>query len=149
MPFGLAVLGADRAGEVIDAYPEIDHWVLGGHSLGGAMSAQYADDNAEQLDGLVMWGAYPAEADDLSDTELMAVSVYASEDGLSTVEEVEGSAAQMPASTEFVLIEGGNHAGFGLYGPQDGDGIATITPAEQEAQAVAATIDLLEAVSAE
>jgi hypothetical protein len=149
MPFGLAVLGADRASGVIDAFPEIDRWVLGGHSLGGAMSAQYADGNPDRLDGIAMWGAYPAEGNDLSGTDLLGLSVYASEDGLSTVEEIEETAAQMPPDTEFVLIDGGNHAGFGLYGDQDGDGEATIPAGEQQALTAAATIELLEAVSAE
>ena len=48
----------------------------------------------------------------------------------------------------FVLIEGGNHTNFGLYEQQDGDGVATIPAEEQQAQTVAATLELLEAVEA-
>ncbi len=40
MPLNLAVFDPNRANAVIDAHPEIQHWAVGGHSLGGAMAAQ-------------------------------------------------------------------------------------------------------------
>ncbi len=48
MPLSLAVLDANAADEVIAAHPEVETWVVGGHSLGGAMAAQYAAKNARQ-----------------------------------------------------------------------------------------------------
>jgi hypothetical protein len=146
MPFGLAVLSPDAAGGVIADHPEIERWVIGGHSLGGAMAAQYAAGHSEDIEGLVLWAAYPAGGTDLSDGDLLVTSISASEDGLASAEEIEASAAQLPPDTTFVEIEGGNHAGFGSYGPQGGDGAATISPAEQQAQVVEATLTLLEAV---
>jgi hypothetical protein len=147
MPFNLAVLAPDSADAVVAAHPEIERWVIGGHSLGGAMAAQYADGHPDVIDGLVLWGAYPPDGTDLSDADLAVTSVYASEDGLSTVAEVEASAARLPTDTRFVRIEGGNHAGFGWYGPQNGDGEATISREEQQDQTIAATIELLETVA--
>jgi dienelactone hydrolase len=146
MPFGLAVLDANAADGIIEAHPEIARWVIAGHSLGGAMAAQYAD--GHDLDGLALWAAYPPDGTDLSAAELAATSVYATEDGLTTLDEVEASRAQLPADTTFVEIAGGNHAGFGWYGEQDGDGTATISRAEQQAQVTAATLELLEEVEA-
>ena len=148
MPFGIAALGADQANDVMEAFPEVDRWVIGGHSLGGAMAVQYTDDNVDRIDGVALWGAYPSPDDDISTEPVLVLSVYASEDGLSTVEEIEDTAQYLPGETEFVLIEGGNHTNFGLYETQDGDGVATIPPAEQQSQTVAATLDLLEAVEA-
>jgi hypothetical protein len=147
MPFGLAVLSPDAADGIIAAHPEIEHWVIGGHSLGGAMAAQYADGHDDIIDGLVLWAAYPAGGTDLSDADLEVTSISASQDGLASREEIEASAAQLPPDATFVEIEGGNHAGFGSYGAQAGDGQATITPQEQQAQTVAATLALLEAAS--
>jgi hypothetical protein len=147
MPFNLAVLAPDSADAVVAAHPEVGTWVIGGHSLGGAMAAQYADGHPDVIDGLVLWGAYPPDGTDLSDADLAVTSVYASEDGLSTVAEVEASAARLPADSRFVLIEGGNHAGFGWYGPQNGDGEATISREEQQDQTVAATLELLETLA--
>jgi len=31
----------DKAAEVITAYPELEYWAVGGHSLGGAMAARF------------------------------------------------------------------------------------------------------------
>jgi dienelactone hydrolase len=146
MPFGLAVLSPDAASGVIADHPEIERWVIGGHSLGGAMAAQYADGHPDVIDGLVLWAAYPAGGTDLSDSDLLVTSISASEDGLASAEEIAASAAQLPPDTTFVEIEGGNHAGFGSYGAQGGDGVATISPAAQQAQVVEATLALLEAV---
>jgi len=42
-----------------------------------------------------------------------------------------------------VALEGGNHAQFGWYGPQKGDSSATLSHTEQQAQIVAATLELL------
>jgi dienelactone hydrolase len=148
VPFGLAVLDPNAADGVIAAHPEIDRWVIGGHSLGGAMAAQYAAGHADTIDGLAMWAAFPAGGTDLSESGLVTTSVYATEDGLATVDEIEASAAQLPADTAFVRIEGGNHAGFGWYGPQDGDGEATVSREEQQAQTVEATLAVLEAAAA-
>ncbi len=148
MPFGIAALGADQADDVMEAFPEVERWVIGGHSLGGAMAVQYTDDNVERIDGVALWGAYPSPDDDISTEPVLGVSIYASEDGLSTVEEFEDTAQYLPTGTDFVLIEGGNHTNFGLYEMQDGDREATITPAEQQSQTVAATLGLLEAVEA-
>ena len=146
MPFGLAVLDADVADEVMAAYPQVERWVIGGHSLGGAMAAQHAADRGD-LDGLTLWAAYPPGGVDLSGDDLLASSISATADGLTSLEEIEASRAQLPPDTVFVEIAGGNHAGFGWYGEQDGDGVATISREEQQAQVVTATLDLLEAVS--
>lgn len=146
MPFGLAVLSPDAADGVIEAFPEVERWVIGGHSLGGAMAAQYAAGH-ESVDALALWAAYPPDGTDLSDSEVLVTSIYATEDGLATLDEIEASAAQLPPETTFVEIDGGNHAQFGWYGEQDGDGEATISREEQQAQVVAATLELLEAVA--
>ena len=52
----------------------------------------------------------------------------------------------LPASTTWLPIQGGNHAQFGWYGPQPGDGQPTITREDQQAQVVAATVALLEEI---
>ena len=39
--------------------------------------------------------------------------------------------ANLPADMQEVILVGGNHAYFGVYGEQRGDGAAAITNAEQ------------------
>lgn len=53
MPLNLAVFGSGKATDVIEAFPEIEHWVIGGHSLGGTMASQYAEQNPGNVSGLV------------------------------------------------------------------------------------------------
>ena len=56
MPFGLAVFDTNAAKDVKEAHPEITHWIIGGHSLGGAMAAKYAA--ISDFDGLFLLAAY-------------------------------------------------------------------------------------------
>jgi hypothetical protein len=106
--------------------PAVGRWYVGGHSLGGVRSCMLADDPA--VAGLVLFGSYCAN--DLSGTDLAVLSIGGSEDGLSTPEKIADAAPLLPATATFVEIEGLNHAGFGNYGVQSGDGVATITSAE-------------------
>lgn len=144
MPLNLAVFAPDAAGEVIASFPEIGRWAIGGHSLGGAMAARYAYAYPSAVEGLVLWAAYPDTRNDLSDRPLSVTSIYATLDGLATVEKIEASRSLLPSGTQWVAIEGGNHAQFGWYGPQSGDNPATISREEQQRQVVAATAQLLE-----
>lgn len=150
MPLNLAVLGSNRALDVMAADPEIERWVIGGHSLGGAMAASFAVNQPGAVDGLVLWAAFPPSGTDLAQrSELKVASIYGTLDGLATPEEVRAGAALLPADAQFVPIDGGNHAQFGSYGDQAGDNPATISRAEQQAAAVAATAVTLAAVNAE
>ncbi len=144
MPLNLAVFDPNAAGDVMAAFPEIQNWAAGGHSLGGAMAANFTANNPGTLDGLVLWASYPAGSDDLSQANLQVVSIFGSEDGLATGEKIEASRALLPVNTQWVKIEGGNHAQFGSYGAQAGDNQAKISEAEQQAQIVNATMELLE-----
>jgi hypothetical protein len=147
MPLNLAVFNPDRAADIVAAYPEIQHWAIAGHSLGGAMGANYIDSGATAIQGLAFWAAYPAESDSLADDALFVTSISGTLDGLSDPATIEASRSLLPADTMFVPIEGGNHAQFGYYGPQGGDNPATISREEQQAQIVAATLALLERIS--
>jgi hypothetical protein len=147
MPLNLAVFGAGRAANVIAAFPKVTTWVVGGHSLGGAMAALFTDENPELVRGLALWAAYPAENNDLSQADLQVVSIYGTRDGLATRDKIDASRTVLPADTDWVPIAGGNHAQFGWYGAQSGDLPASISREAQQAQIVAATLRLLESVS--
>ncbi len=145
MPLDLAVFGIGRADEVIGAYPDVDTWVIGGHSLGGAMAAEHVKDDPGAVDGIVFLASYPAESTDLSQLPLSVVSVYGTEDGVAG-EVFESSLARLPEDTSLVVIEGGNHAQFGDYGPQEGDGTATLARDAQQRATVDAILELIESL---
>ncbi|MDZ4178192.1 MAG: alpha/beta hydrolase [Coriobacteriia bacterium] len=131
MTLNLAVFSPNRAAEAIDSNPQIRGWAVGGHSLGGAMAASFAHNNPELVDALVLIAAYPAGSADLSDSGLTVVSIYGTEDGVLSEARFSDGIGLLPDDTRYVAIEGGNHAQFGSYGRQPGDGVATITPQEQ------------------
>ncbi len=143
MPFNLAILNPGAATAVIDAYPLVSDWVIGGHSLGGVMAARYAHNSPGPVRGLVLLAAYPEAQFDLSARELAVATVYGDRDGLASLEEIENSFPLLPGDARRVRIEGGNHAQFGWYGEQAGDQPATISRAEQQGQVVATILQLL------
>ena len=147
MPLDLAILGINQSDAIMAAYPDISSWAVGGHSRGGVAAVQYAAKRAAAVDGLVLWAAYPPNSVNLSQSELAVVSILGTNDGLVSQQEIDDSRVQLPASTLFVFIEGGNHAQFGSYGPQKGDRPATISAADQRAQITKATVDLLHQIS--
>ncbi len=128
MPFRLALFGIDSADAVI-AQHDYARWYVGGHSLGGAMAAAYATHHGEALAGVVLCAAYPTGALDKHMTE---ICVYGSEDGVLNRKRFEAARAYAPEAYCERIIEGGNHARFGNYGPQKGDGAATISAEEQQ-----------------
>lgn len=144
MPLNMAFFDSNAADAVRAAYPAITTWSLAGHSLGGAMAGRYVANNPD-IAALALWAAYPAA--DLASSDAAVAVIYGSRDGLMAPEELEAKRATLPADTTWVEIAGGNHAQFGLYGAQDGDLPATISPAEQQAQVIAATLDLLASAS--
>lgn len=133
MPGNLAIFGVDEAEEMMqDAASKnrsYEHWYLAGHSLGGAMAATFAASHSEELDGLIFLGAYSTK--DLSQTDLRILSLYGSEDLVLNREKLAESHDLMPADFTEYVIEGGNHAQYGDYGVQKGDGTATISAEEQ------------------
>lgn len=141
MPFNLAVLDVDAAEGIAEQYPQIEHWYLGGHSLGGSMAAAYLSDHAEEFEGLVLLGSYSTA--DLSDTSLEVLSVYGSEDHVLNREKYEKNKDNLPDDFTEIQIEGGCHAYFGMYGPQEGDGIPTISNKEQIERTVEEIIDFV------
>jgi dienelactone hydrolase len=143
MPLSLAVFSPAKAGEIIAAHPEIHSWAVGGHSLGGAMAANFLKNNPGAASALILFASYPADSDSLAGQALKVLSMYGSADGLANSGEFEASHELLPADTQWLLIEGGNHAQFGWYGPQPGDGTASISRAAQQEQAVSAAAHLL------
>jgi predicted esterase len=143
MPLSLAVLAPDSAEAVLSAHPGVRNWSVGGHSLGGAMAARFAADRISRVKGLALLAAYPPSGTDLRTGGLAVTSVYGSEDAVLRSRALAASKRQLPENTTWLVIAGGNHAGFGDYGAQPGDSAASITNADQQEQAAAAVDGML------
>jgi hypothetical protein len=126
-PFGLAIVDGDHGRKVLDLHPEIAHWVVAGHSLGGTVAASLADDD-DRVEGLMLFASYPA-------------------DELVTPADIEASRADLPPSTSFVVINGAVHSSFGDYGDQPGDGTPTIDRSAAQAEISKATLSFMAVVA--
>lgn len=138
--FDLPVTDPGRAASVAGTLAPGLPRVVGGHSLGGAMAAQYAADHPDAVAGLVLLAAYPPDAVDLSGAAFPAVSLLAEHDGVAQAEKVTDGVRRLPAGTELVVVEGAVHSFFGRCGPQAGDGVPTVPRATAETRIVA-TLD--------
>lgn len=144
MPLNLAFTGINRADGIREAFPEIESWVIGGHSLGGAMAAEYAKNNVDNVDGLIMYASYPAANEDFVDFPIPILSIIGSNDPGSP--EQQAFYDVISDSADLFIVEGGNHRQYADYSFQNNDGIATITAAEQQAQIISATVEFLESL---
>lgn len=139
----LSIFDVSKADEIIQAREGLE-WFISGHSMGGAAAAMYADKNLESVSGLILLGAYAAGNDRLSGSDLPALSISGSEDGLSTPEKINENSTNLPSNTEFIEIPGGNHAYFGVYGSQSGDNEARLTVREQQDIIVETIVEWME-----
>lgn len=145
MPVNLAVLDPDAAEGIVEEFSYIENWYMAGHSLGGAMAASYLAEQTESdyFKGLILLAAYSTE--DLSKTDLGVLSVYGDQDKVLDKEKYEKYYTNLPVDGTYEeIIKGGNHAQFGDYGEQDGDGKAKISAKEQVKQTVEAVKGFVE-----
>ncbi|HOZ60430.1 MAG TPA: alpha/beta hydrolase, partial [Nakamurella multipartita] len=140
--FGMAIAQPGQAGGVIEDHPEIGTWAVGGHSLGGVVASWYAQDHPDQIDGLLLFGSY-SDRDLSARTDLTVESVWGSNDGLTTPDDIDRTRGNLPSTTEFTEIVGGVHAFFGDYGEQPGDGSPQIDRAQATAEISAAAVEFM------
>lgn len=111
MPFNLAVFDINAAQTVIEEHPEINEWYIGGHSLGGVMASQFYASNLDRIEGLILLGSYAYGDVPIEKT----ITIYGSNDEILDTNKIN-------YKENIYVIDGGNHAGFGDYGNQKGDG---------------------------
>lgn len=129
MPVNLAIFGINKADDVMIMNQNIEKWYIAGHSLGGAMASSYASKNSDKLKGIIFLGAYPSS--DISKTKLSMLSIVGSKDNVINRENYEKNKSKAAEGAIYKILEGGNHANYGDYGKQEGDGEATISREEQ------------------
>lgn len=147
MPNNLAILDADKGKWMYDRFPAINRWVVAGHSLGGVSASKLVYKYSTFFHGLALLAATSQKSSDLSTWSQTTLSIRGENDLLVTDEEVKAKQKYLPPAVEITSIDdfpmdrnpktvyytipGGNHANFGHYGDQKGDGVATISRQEQ------------------
>lgn len=128
MPFHIALFGVDTGNKIIASHT-YGKWYMSGHSLGGVAAAEYCLETENDIDGLVLLASYPYS--DI-DKNIPVCMIFGTEDRVMSPKRYEESKGFFADRVYEYFIEGGNHAQFGSYGEQNGDGKATITPEEQK-----------------
>ena len=138
MPMKLAIFGINRANGIIRDYPDVDHWYIGGHSLGGAMAAIWTAKHQDDVDGVIFLAAYSTK-----DLDVPVLSIYGSNDGVLNMKSYRKNLTHLSDVEEFIL-DGGNHCQFGSYGFQKGDNEAAISHEEQICQTADLVLSFIE-----
>lgn len=142
-PLRLSIMNLNPIGlDIINNY-EYQSYVFGGHSMGGVAASVFAADNPESVSGVVLLAAYPSKK---MDEKTSTLSIYGSNDGVLNMEQYNSAKQYLPQSSEELIIEGGNHSGFGNYGEQRGDNTANISNDEQQRQTAAAVVDFCKTI---
>lgn len=127
VPLRIAFLAPNAAGKILEKY-DYPEWYLGGHSMGGVVASNYAASHEDDFRGTILFASYPTKQ--LPDSQI-EIQLVGTEDQVINRERLESSRTYAPPQYFEHSIKGGNHAQFGDYGTQHGDGIAAISPEEQ------------------
>jgi len=149
LPYRIAPLeqhkaaAVSRARAIIENEKSAESWVIAGHSLGGALVCRIAGDAPSRVKAMVLIGTSHPRRIDLSHARIPITKVFASNDGIATVEMIHSTRNLLPTDTRWIEIEGGNHSQFGHYGHQLFDGSPTISREQQQATTCAALLEAL------
>ncbi len=145
VPIGFALLEIDAADDAKDddyAQESCTAFVEGGHSVGGVAAVEYIVDHPE--DGLVLLASYPQDSTSIADTSTVVSSIYGTRDCQTTLDDIDESMDNLPASTTYLEITGANHPQFGWYTDStEGDCTATISHEDQAALFINETLRVL------
>lgn len=139
---GLPIMETSKADGIVEIYPQIEKWYIGGHSMGGLAAASYVSGHLDDFDGLILLAAY--SNNDLADSDLDVICIYGSNDGVMNRESYEAGKAKIPADFEEYVIEGGCHSFFADYGLKGEETSPAITVEEQVERTVNFIVDFVE-----
>lgn len=133
--FNLAIFQPNKPSRYID---EDLVNVLIGHSLGGVVASMAASGN-DDIDKVILMGSYSIK--DINDKETLILS--AEYDIAMDQDKFDEALQYVNEDTTFFTIDGGNHAQFGWYGEQKGDGTAEISTITQQNIVITQILDFL------
>ena len=127
MPLNLAILNQRAYEGITEKGVYEEPFYIAGHSLGGATAAIALSNAETSFEGIIFLAGYGTDNSDLRNKNLKVLSITAQNDTIFNWETYESYKELLPDSSKFFTVAGGNHAGFGFYGEQKGDGEAEIS----------------------
>jgi surfactin synthase thioesterase subunit len=102
-----------RARALMTASGGPNAWVVAGHSRGAVVATQLASRRPKELAGLVfIESSHPRDVS-LAALEIPVAKIVGTRDGLASPDEINANRRNLPASTYWVWVEGGNHSRAG------------------------------------
>ena len=141
MPLRFPLFAIDKANSIYKSNNSYQDVYLMGHSLGGVCASMAIEKTSLEYKGIIFLASYPYKP---LDNKYKALSIYGSEDKVLNLNEYNDNLSNFPSGYIQKIIEGGNHAYYGYYGEQKGDGKASITREQQIDITVNYVIDFLE-----
>lgn len=143
----LAILNTQKANSIIDKLDGLSGWIVGGHSLGGSVACINISNQPNYFNALFLLASYSSK--DISATNMPIISITGSNDLVLDKQKFEDNKTNLSTeiaitnpdeiadtgtdgTTIYYQLDGGNHAQFGNYGEQKGDGQATIDSGTQQ-----------------
>jgi len=126
---------------------DIKNYILVGHSFGGSKILNYLKQNGSNLiKCVVLLSSYGTNSQDFSDSNIKFLSIVGSEDKIINFKKYENYKNNLPSTTKYVYIEGGNHSYFGNYGLQFGDSVGSISKERQQFIVINEILKLVEEI---
>ena len=129
MPGNIAFFNTNAANGIQKKYSSVKDWYIGGHSLGGVVAANYVSGHLDEYKGIIFFASYTTK--DLSNSNLKCLSLLGDKDTVLDMDSYNKNKSNMPKNAIEYTIKGGCHSYFGVYCPQDGDGVPEIERDEQ------------------
>lgn len=118
LPYGFARLSITAVNSAASrmAGLDLDGWFVIGHSMGGLSSMILVSQHALPVKAVALWAsAIPA---DYSNVDLPVLNLWGDHDGLIPAERFSASRQNLPESTRYITVAGGNHQNFAMYSHQ-------------------------------
>ncbi|MFC3121512.1 alpha/beta hydrolase [Agaribacter flavus] len=132
MPLRQARLGYHKPISLNLLSDESKTYTLVGHSQGAKMAAQLVYENPALFDRLVLIGTTHPRDISIANSSIPIMKIYGSRDGVADENTIMANKSKLPSHTQFLKIEGANHAQFAYYGFQLGDSAADIDRETQQ-----------------
>ena len=139
MPYRMPVWGYDKILDLFDW--ENGRFVLGGHSQGAKMAAQFAYEHPELPAALFLIATTHPRDIDMSHMSMRTVKILGDRDGLVESADVAVNIPKLPIGSSLLTIEGANHSQFGHMGHLLMDGTPAISREEQQRKTVEILVD--------
>ncbi len=143
--FRIPILNRRDAQKVMNQYPDISHWYISGHSIGGVVTnlfmCEEKNKNNKALKGIILLGSFFIDRYNLADLNLPTLSLYGTEDRMA--HKFVRFDKNLPSPKQTIVIDGGNHGQFGSYTRHLHDNPALISREKQQQLTISAITEFI------